>query len=80
MTLSNREDQNVEFDFLRPLFLFHVSHQFTRDIGACLWQNAIIKFETPECFFSFIAPRPAIVDSIKFIELELQLFEDWFDN
>ncbi|OJD26234.1 hypothetical protein ACJ73_02387 [Blastomyces percursus] len=78
MPLLSREYQNVDFDFLRPLF--HVSYQFTRDVGACLWQNAIVKFETPECFFPFIAPRPAIVNFIKFIELELQFFEDWFDT
>ncbi|PGH01927.1 hypothetical protein GX51_04981 [Blastomyces parvus] len=76
--LSKHECLNVDFDFLRPLF--YVSHQFTQDVGACLWQNAIVKFEAPECFFSFIASRPAIVNFIKFIDLDLQFFEDWFDT
>lgn len=74
----NGKCRNVNLYFLRPLF--YVSHQFTREIGACLWKNAIIKFETPECFFSFIAPRPAILNFLKCIELELQFYDDWFDT
>ncbi|KAK2812900.1 hypothetical protein FQN50_000921 [Emmonsiellopsis sp. PD_5] len=63
---------------IRPLF--YVSHKFTEEIGEYLWKNAIIRFETPECFFSFIAPRPAILPHIKLIELRLQYHDDWFDT
>ncbi|OAX82734.1 hypothetical protein ACJ72_02917 [Emergomyces africanus] len=73
-----KERTKVDFNFLSPLF--YVSREFTRDIGACLWRSAIIKFETPECFFSFIAPRPAILKFLKCIELELQYYDDWFDT
>ncbi|OJD15306.1 hypothetical protein AJ78_04423 [Emergomyces pasteurianus Ep9510] len=74
----NGECLNVDLECLRPLF--YVSHQSTRDISACLWKNAIIKFEAPECFFTFIATRPAILKFLKCIELELQYYDDWFDT
>ncbi|EEH41946.2 hypothetical protein PAAG_03867 [Paracoccidioides lutzii Pb01] len=72
------EFRTLEFLFLRRLF--HVSHQFTREIARCLWKNAILNFEDPECFFSFIADRYAILGFIKCIELHLQFYDDWFDT
>ncbi|KAK2805034.1 hypothetical protein FQN51_001129 [Onygenales sp. PD_10] len=68
--------RHQDYTSIRPLF--YVSHQFTEEIGEYLWKNAIIRFDAPECFFSFIAPRPAIVPHIKLIELRLQYHDDWF--
>jgi hypothetical protein len=70
--------QRQTYDSIRSLS--HISRQFTRELGECLWQNAIADFEDLECFFPFIRDHTATLRHIKGLILNIQYYEDYFDT
>ncbi|CAG8958093.1 hypothetical protein HYFRA_00000438 [Hymenoscyphus fraxineus] len=51
--------------------LTHVSRQFSQEIGACLWHNSVLQLEEPSIPVLFIKNRPAALQHVKGIILNL---------
>ncbi|KAH9205652.1 hypothetical protein DL95DRAFT_451121 [Leptodontidium sp. 2 PMI_412] len=67
----------ADYDFVRDLS--QVSPHFTRELGACLWENATLDFLDPAAFFLFFKTRPAIVPYIGGVVLNIQCHGDLYD-
>jgi hypothetical protein len=70
--------QRQDYDTIRCLS--YVSRQFNRELGECLWENAIVDFEDLEIFFLFFKDRTAVLRHIKGLVLNIQYYGDCFDT
>lgn len=66
-------------DCLQVNNLSKVNRQLTYELGACLWQNAAVTFQTPEHFVEFADSRPVALTFVKGILIVLNCEEDDVD-
>lgn len=59
------------YDYEEVRCLTHVSRQFSREVGACLWHNSVLELEDYEIPSLFIRNRPAALQHVKGIVLNL---------
>lgn len=63
--------ERVFYDYEEVRRLTHVSRQFSREVGACLWHNSVLELEDYEIPSLFIENRPEALQHIKGIVLNL---------
>lgn len=68
---DNPHTERVFWDYEEVRLLAHVSRQFSREVGACLWHNSVLELEDYEIPAMFIRNRPAALQHVKGVVLNL---------
>lgn len=67
-----------DYQFIRKLS--HVSQQFSREVGQCLWENSVLKIRNLAFLFSFAENYPSTLRHIRGLVLDVLWEDDFLDT